>query len=187
MSIKLTTLGILTALFVGLATSQAQAAPLTIVETVDFDDNSDTPLGPLGPGANTVRGTLPFVAGQGDFESLIIQNPSSLEILSFRIELLSVEPSDTAFSVSYASTIPGFQGSFISGLPNEPVVIPGRGNTGSTLFRIESEPRGAGADYTATYLLTLEVVPEPSSLALLGLGGLLIARQRDRQFVSTSH
>lgn len=129
----------------------------TIVATrfgnqIKIDDARDT----LGPGAGT-RGVFPGLLAQ-NFAGTNFSTANPLTIFEFDLNL-DGSIGDRDLSSLY--------------------IAPPGGNTIDRVMRIYTSPTGAqNTPSTTTRGATVRVVPAPGALALLGLGGLAIARRR---------
>lgn len=129
----------------------------TIVATrfgnqIKIDDVRDT----LGPGAGT-RGVFPGQLVE-NFAGTNFSNANPITIFQFELNL-DGSIGDRDMSSLY--------------------IAPSGGNTIDRVMRIYTSPAGAqNTPSTTTRGATVRVVPAPGALALLGLGGLAIARRR---------
>ncbi|MEO0974923.1 MAG: PEP-CTERM sorting domain-containing protein [Pseudomonadota bacterium] len=170
---------ILTALLVTsvVATTPATAVPFDFTETSDIVEAS---LGALDVGINTASGSLSGF----DYDSINFSLTDGLQIDS--IELIISEHVDSRIgptNISYLLERPvflsgGLEGNGLAELLSAPYAAPGNLllSVEHSLFIPDSFSRwrwNIAVSETA-------VVPEPTSMALLGLGGLVLAGSRRR-------
>jgi hypothetical protein len=166
--------------------SLANAAPITYSEFVSGDLSSTGTLTTftLQPGVNTISGRFGTPGGFVlDFDSFAFIVPAGRTMSGGTVVL-----SDAAGDMDYADwglsagSANYDSGTYLGGLtPNSPgsanipALIANTYNMSQSTFTVASAARPSYSDYT----FTLTVVPEPASLALLGLGSLaLLARRR---------
>jgi len=172
-----------------LAAGSALAAPVNYDEAIDGDlpfSGSPLPTLAFDLGINTVKGATGIEGIDLDFDSFAFTVPVGTQLVSLSLELTDSSRSTGNFNEAVWQFHKG-SAIFRAGtdLGNVEAQSPGTSTftalpVGADVYHLGANSFSASGssfgDYTFTFELTQ--VPEPTSLALLGLGGLLIARRR---------
>jgi hypothetical protein len=160
-------------------------AAITFTETSDFSGNLGSPFiipDPLGLGANTITGSLPIdFVGMEDADVFHANNPNGFTVSSITVDILNfvgttTNPGDGGGALRLED--PGFDQKYVLG-SGQFSLVPSPSNASVFEFRFFGPSDFFNSEAgSMDYLVTLNAVPEPSSVLLLVLGalGLVTAR-----------